>query len=373
MVYGLPALLFHTLAYAVRKPIVFTQGVRLLLSRFSRAPKKHTWLKHFMQGCYLANKARALNIVHTHCHFAHTPTSVGMYAALLLEQNFSFSAHAKDIYTEAPARTAEKLDRAAFAVTCTQYNTEFLRSLEKRKKESSLKAASSQESTTQDTTEKTSKVDCVYHGIDLSLFDGNNIPHTAIAPYHIMTVARFVEKKGIPYILHALKQLKDEGLRFRYSLIGDGKHRAKTEALIHELDLKEVIDLPGTIPHEKVLEYYRSADVFVLGCIEASDGDRDGIPNVIAESMAMGVPVVATDVSGIPELVENNVTGISVAQRDADALAQAIRRTLTDNSLREQIIPAARTKVEDVFDNRKLIKRLAEIFVNNGLPKGETH
>jgi glycosyltransferase involved in cell wall biosynthesis len=121
-------------------------------------------------------------------------------------------------------------------------------------------------------------------------------------------------------------------------------------------------DWLGTQPHEKVLDQYRKADLFVLGCEVAKNGDRDGIPNVFLESMAMGVPVLATRVSAIPELVEDGRTGVLVEPGQSEAMAEGMARLLFDLNLRNRVITGARQKVRDDFDNRKLITNLAALF-----------
>lgn len=346
---GLPRLLRRNAALAIRSPRRYSRGLRLLLRRFADAPKKHTWLKHFLQAGYLVHVGATSGhgIGHYHSHFAHTPTSVAMYAAELAGVPFSFFAHAKDIYTQPPKRITEKLEHAAFAVTCTVYNKQHLQALAPAGKQ----------------------VECVYHGIDLSLFSMNGKPPATKPPYSIMTVARFVPKKGLDTVLKALAILKGRGIDFAYTLIGDGTEADSIKALIHELNLESFVTLVGTIPHEQVLSIYRESDLFVLGCREAQDGDRDGIPNVIAESMAMGVPVAATTVSGIPELVQDGATGLLAPPDNPEALANNIERLLTDTAFRTTSIPSARKRVENVFDNRRLIKRLARVYESGGIPR----
>jgi len=173
---GLPRLFWRNISCAFRRPGRYFRAFGLALSRFRGAPKKHTWLKHFLQAAYLAEKSSGLCIAHLHAHFAHTPASVAMYAAILLGLDFSFTAHAKDIYTQPPQRLAEKVRRAGFVFTCTRANEARLRSL-----------AGGQ-----------GDIHCVYHGIDLALFSGNGRPLEARPPYEILTVCRFVEKKGRP-------------------------------------------------------------------------------------------------------------------------------------------------------------------------------
>ena len=123
----------------------------------------------------------------------------------------------------------------------------------------------------------------------------------------------------------------------------------------------------GTLPHDKVREHYRRSDLFTLGCEIAANGDRDGIPNVILESMAMGVPVVVTDISAIPELVEDGKTGLLVPPGHPRKLAEAMLRLLTDVQLRNRITVAARQRVATDFDNRQLIRDLVEVYRKEGI------
>ncbi len=348
MTWGLPALLWHTFMLLLERPGRFFSGLKLLFSRFRLAPKKHTWLKHYMQAAFLVRKAKGMGLAHIHCHFAHTPTTVGMYAAHFEGVPFSFTGHAKDIYTQDPARIQDKIERAKFLVTCTKYNERYLTDISGGRK----------------------PVHCVYHGINLDLFSANGRPQAARSPYSIMTVARFVPKKGLDIILKALRRLRDKGLDFRYTLIGDGSDHDKVLSLIDELNLGDVIDMPGTVAHGEVVKRFETADLFVLGCRQAADGDRDGIPNVVAESMAMGVPVASTDISGVPELVEHEKTGLLCASESVGGMAGIIERLLTDDELRTQVIPAAREKVNQVFNNKKLIEDLGNIYKSYGVPCG---
>lgn len=351
---GLPDLLPANIALFAKRPLRYCKGLALLLRRFPHAPKKHTWLKHFLQAGYLLREIErdpdSPRIDHFHAHFAHTPCSVAMYAAVLSGREFSFTAHAKDIYTQKPGPLALKLAKAKFAVTCTRYNQRHLQALSPSGRD----------------------VHCVYHGIDLTLFSPPERPVEASPPYRLLTVARFVSKKGLSRVLEALKLLKDEGLEFTWTLVGAGPQERHLRQRIEKMELSDRVTLTGAIPHEQVLEYYRVAHCFVLGCRITSDGDRDGIPNVLAESMAMGVPVVTTDVSGIPELVQHEQTGLLVPdealrRKGAAPLAAALRRMLEDTSLRSRVIPAAIQRVQDIFDNRKCIRELAAVYAGYGL------
>ncbi len=349
--FGLPVFLWYNLRLFRRMPKRYLSCLKLMLTRFSLAPKKHTWVKHMLQAGYIVQKSvmdDGVDLAHIHAHFAHTPTTVAMYAAQLAGIPFSFTAHAKDIYTQDPSRIRDKINLARFVVTCTKYNEQHL-----------LRTVSNGK-----------PIYCVYHGIGLDLFTGNGRSTQASPPYNILTVARFVPKKGLDTVLHALARLRDDGLDFRYTLVGTGKARdnRRIEALIGQLGLADITTLTGTITHDDVIELLNKADCFTLGCREAEDGDRDGIPNVVAEAMATGVPVAATEVSGVPELVDHETSGLLCPSNDKIALAGIVRRILEDQELRATVVPAARAKVNEVFDNRKLIRDLGEIYISHGVP-----
>ena len=210
-----------------------------------------------------------------------------------------------------------------------------------------------------------------YHGIDIKLFSNHNeIPKIPLQPYQILTIARLTAKKGLPTIYKALRILCDRGVSLHHTHIGGGEDREKIVSLIKDLDLGSVTRLLGTQPHQVVLEHYKNADLFVLGCEVAPNGDRDGIPNVLVESMAMGLPVVATHISGIPELVDNERTGLLVPSGQPDKLADTMLRMLNDEELRNRVIVAGKQRVVRKFDNRQLILELAEIYRGEGMGQG---
>lgn len=343
----LPRLLYHNLILASKKPAAYAAAIKTAGRRFLRTHKSAT-IKHLFQAGYLANRLLpASGVTHLHAHFAHSPTSVAMFTSQLTGLPFSFTAHAVDIYTSDPRQLREKIALSRFVVTCTEYNRRYL-----------LKIAGSRKT----------PIHRNYHGIDLGLFSNNGPKREDPGqPYQLLTIARLTAKKGLPTVLRAIKLLTDKGLSINHVLIGDGADRDKILALINELDLSAVTRWLGTRPHHEVLAYYRHSDLFVLGCEVASNGDRDGIPNVLLESMAMGIPVVATDISALPELVENEATGLLVPPRQPDKLAEAMHRMLTDRELRHRIIPAARQTVVKNFDNRRLVRDLAEIHRLGGM------
>lgn len=300
-------------------------------------------LKHLLQAGYLTNNHLLKNsrISQLHGHFAHSPTSVTLFAALYSDLPFSFTAHAKDIYTSKPDKLRRKIEKARFVVTCTQHNREYLEDIAK----------------SSDT-----PIYCVYHGIDTSLFQNSVTDRTPQPPYKILTIARMTEKKGLPTIYRALAMLRDKGFKFQHTLIGDGDDRSAVVTLIDQLGLGDCCKMLGTQTHEEVRKYFKQNDIFVLGCEIARNGDRDGIPNVLVESLAMGVPALSTRVSAIPEILINEQTGITVEPKDPEALAREIERILTDQKLRSQLIAGGQDFVLQKFDNKKWIVELAAIY-----------
>jgi glycosyltransferase involved in cell wall biosynthesis len=163
-----------------------------------------------------------------------------------------------------------------------------------------------------------------------------------------------------------------QGVQFHHTLIGDGVDRDRILGLIKELDLTQSCIWLGTQTHAEVLRHFQKSDLFLLSCRVAADGDRDGIPNVLVESLAMGVPAVSTEVSAIPELIEHQRTGLLVPPGDSDAMAEAILRLLSESELRGRCIKEGRLRVREEFDNRILISNLADVFTCHIQKTGST-
>lgn len=300
-------------------------------------------LRHFLQAGHLATlRLCDRPVAHLHAHFCHTPTSVALFASQLTGLPFSFTAHAKDIYTSDPNQLARKIRKARFVVTCTRYNAAYLTGLRNGDK-------------------ATTPLHTIYHGIDLDFFTFNRSPLPA-PPYLILSIGRMVPKKGYDDLLKALKILDDAGLDFQFVQIGTGEIESKIRALVAALGLGHRVKMLGTLAHREVIAWYRKAHCFALACKVAPDGDRDGIPNVLIEAMAVGLPVVATRVSAIPELVEAGVTGTLVEPEDPAAMAKAIIHVLLHPRAHEQEVRGARARVEEAFDNRRCVMRLHRLL-----------
>jgi glycosyltransferase involved in cell wall biosynthesis len=347
---SLHRLLWPNLCVALKNPGPYAKALSLAWKRFLRN-KKIATLKHVFQAGFLMHHGLSKgNVQHLHAHFAHSPCSVAMFASILSGIPFSFTGHAKDIYTSNKDQLAEKIAAAKFVVTCTEYNRQYLLDIAPR----------------------STHIHRNYHGINVRLFRNESPRIETAPPYRLFTVARMVEKKGLSTVVAALAELKKQGLPFTWTLVGEGDLWHETRAAIREAGIEEMVTLAGTLTHEEVLQLFKESDLFVLGCRIAKNGDRDGVPNVLVESLAMGVPVVATTVSGIPELVEHEKTGLLVPPDDPSAMADAFRRLLTDQELRSRVIPEGETRVREHFDNRKHIMDLVRIYKDEGVLPAET-
>ena len=327
---------------AAKKPKKFKETLQTATQGTNKGKELAT-LKHLLQAGYLTNNhlENDKSIAQLHGHFAHSPTSVTMFASLLSGIPFSFTAHAKDIYTSDKEKLRKKINHARFVVTCTRHNAEYLQAI---------------------AGDCPTPIYCIYHGIDLNLFQQTVSPTGTHNPYKILTVARMTQKKGLPTIYQALAGLQQKGIRFQHTLIGDGDDREKILDLISSLGLQDQCKWIGTQTHDEVLLHFKASDLFVLGCEIAESGDRDGIPNVLVESLAMGVPALSTTVSAIPEILIDGKTGITVPPSEPEQLEQAMLRILTDENLRKNLIAGGQDFVKDHFDNSRWIQKLAEIF-----------
>jgi glycosyltransferase involved in cell wall biosynthesis len=288
-------------------------------------------LGHFCQAACLVRRLEQDRVAHLHAGFVHAPGSVAWIAHQITGRSFSVATHAKDLYHSDPVLLRRKLATARLVFTCTRYNVEHLRTM--------CDASG------------IDRVRCVYHGTDIQRFSFGAC--AAADPPLVLAVARLVEKKGLQDLVRACAILRDRGCRFRCRIVGAGVlHEALTRS-IDEERLTELVSLEGALGQEQVLGWYRQATVVVAPCVVTSDGDRDGIPNVLVEAAACGVPIVSTPVSGVPELVQDGQTGLLVPPRDPAALANAIQKLFESPELREHLRVNARAKVEAELDVRR--------------------
>jgi len=199
-------------------------------------------------------------------------------------------------------------------------------------------------------------------GIDCARFTPRERRPSPGEPIRLIGVSRLVEKKGVAYGIEAVHRLANRGLDVRYEIIGDGPMRDEIERMIRSLGVGDRVTLRGWLDQDEVRKAYDRAHLLIAPSVTGANGDQEGIPVALMEAMAVGMPVVSTFHSGIPELVEDGVSGRLVPERDAAALAGALESLIRDAANWPAMGRAGRARVERDFDIGALNDRLAARF-----------
>lgn len=303
----------------------------------------------FMKSVYLAGVLKDMNVNHVHSPWSDVSAFVSLVASRLLGVPYTVQARAHEVHRKTYLYgLTEKFMNAEFVVTNTRYNESHLKSF--------LNGRSGE------------KIHTIYNGLDLERFKPKPRRRGRVEQVKILSVARLIEQKGLVYLLGACKILKERGYKFRCEIIGAPEaplytnYFVRLKKLHRQLGLEDCVHFRGAQPFDRVLEAYRDADIFVLPCVIAEDGSRDITPNALIEAMAMKLPVVSTNITGIPEIVEDGVSGILLSPRDESALAEAVIKLIDDHDFRKKLGENARKRVEERFDINKNIVRYAELF-----------
>ena len=296
-------------------------------------------VRRFGQACVLAAEVPD-SLKAVYAHFLHTPSSVARYAAIMRGIPWSYSAHAKDIWTAPDWELKEKLDSgphgASFGVTCTAIGAKHLRSL----------------------CDRDDRIDLVYHGLDLSRFPSppERPDRGANSELRLLSVGRMVEKKGYDRLIAALALLPDT-INWQFTHIGGGDLKSSLQEQARAAQVAEKINWLGEREQPEVVEAMRNADVFILPSRIAADGDRDGLPNVLMEAASQKLPIIATSVSAIPEFLQHNVHAL-LSVDSAEALAAAIAELAENHTKRASLADAAYQRLVNDFGMDEGIKVL---------------
>jgi len=302
-------------------------------------------IRRFAQAIVLS-KEMPKTITHLHAHFLHTPTSVTYYASKILEKPYSISAHAKDIWTINEWEKKKKLDEALWVTTCTKQNFKHLSDIC-----------------------PSSNINLVYHGIDFDRFPTSNIiekNHKDLKIDYsviILSVGRLVEKKGFDILLNSLSLLPKE-LNWKLEHIGDGPLNKKLKKLSDKLGISNKINWNGTLTQDRVLNFYRESDIFVLASKVTDTGDRDGIPNVLMEAQSQGLACISTSLPGIEELIINNISGILVKSESVQELKKAILELINNPIKRKKLAKEGQKIIEEKFSMHNGIEKISKLFLN---------
>ena len=318
---------------AARHPWGTAKAAAFAASRHSQAA-----VRNLIHAMVLVAHLDERGPAHLHAHFLHSPSAIAFLAHKISGQTYSCTGHAKDIYTTLADNLVMRCRDAEFVTTCTAANREHLLSV---------------------TGLSPSRVHLCHHGVNVEMF--SSLAREPVAG-RISSVGRLVPKKGFDVLIRACAIAARKGADFELRIVGSGPGREQLESLARSEGIESRVTFVGACSQLEVAKELSRAEIFALAPLVMPDGDRDGIPNVILEAMAAGVPVVATEVSGIPEVILDGRTGRLVPEGDAERLAGALTDLLGDAAERDRLGAAGKAAVLDGWTWEQAIRPLANLL-----------
>ncbi|NQT04014.1 MAG: glycosyltransferase [Planctomycetes bacterium] len=337
---GIFAQMGATLREIITHPIRFAKVLFWLVTLFVHSPLEFAKALYELTACCcFADKCRRFGAEHIHVHFASRSLSLGLMMGMLTDLPVSCTVHAFDIFTRSAGSLKTRLAKCKFIASVSKFNVEYLRN------------------TCGSSVADLCRV--VHCGIDPEIFRSvSGQPESG----RIVCVCRLSPKKGLDVAIRACAKLRDNNVKFQFEIAGDGPQRRALEELIERLHLSDKVKLLGTRPNDQLTELFSRASVFLMPCVKTPDGDMDGIPVAMMEAMACEVPVISTRISGIPELVEDGLTGRLAPDKDVEVLAQILQELLEDMDKIEQFGKAGRQRVLTDFCISENTAKLRELI-----------
>lgn len=334
-----PRTLAATLGVMLRRPLLTLKFLGTMMRELWRQPR--TFAKSLValsRALGRVGDIRAFNPQLLHAPWATCPATVAWFVSRLLDRPYSFTSRAHDIFVE-DHMMARKLESAALAVTITRHNVRYMERWMPYPGATPVQVIHSS-----------------LNPSELPFVRSGRLPHK------LLSVGRLVPMKGFDVLMTALSELKSRGVEFTCTIIGEGPERSRLQRMSRSLGLQDLVEFPGAMAQTDVLGHMSEATLMVLPCVVTPQGQSDGIPNVLMESMAVGLPVVSTRISGIPELIKDGVNGRLVPTRDPGALADAVQTLIRNPGQRQSFAEAGRRTVECDFNVRTEAGRLLEHF-----------
>jgi len=315
--------------------------------------KDHNQMELLLLSSWVAARAEEFGLSHLHAHFASLPSTVAYFSHQITQIPFSFTAHAKDIYVYDMEEhfLREKLFAAQFVVTVTDYNRRYL-----------LKNAPGLDPDV---------INVIYNGVDIERLKPDERQDRE--PNHILAVGRLVPKKGFGDLLDACKLLIDRGISFHCLIVGDGREAEQLHRKQQELDLINEVKFLGPKRQDEIVELMHKSTLLCLPCTIDGDGNRDALPTVILEAMACGLPVVSTNLSGIPEMIDSGINGLLVEPDDPVSLSDHLTRLLSSEKLRKKLADGGLKKVALKFNLKTNVDSLLSLYLKKKDEKSVSH
>lgn len=304
---------------------------------FKASLKRHAVAFHRSKQCIEWIEEQNLDIDLVHTHFAIIKAFPSQYVASYYSVPSTVTGHAFDLYNDPDKAQLEHIvSKADRVITISEYNKNYIES---------------------EITDNT-PINVVHAGIRPEKFE----PNSSTTGTRILTVSRFVEKKGLPYAIEAVSKVVEQFPDLEYHIVGSGEMENEIRERIDEYHLDDTVELLGNVSDERLIAELDKASCFLLPCIVTESGNRDGIPVALIESMAMETPPISTDVSGIPELIDNQQNGVIVDPKNIDELAEAVSTILSDPERQRQFGEAGREKVKQEFNVEHEAVKLESVF-----------
>jgi colanic acid/amylovoran biosynthesis glycosyltransferase len=318
------------------------QETVLTLRQWGERPDK----MRVYEAAYIGQKMLAAGVRHAHAHFAGVGARVCWWLRWCYDFTFSFTGHANDVFcddNESPITLQRLMNDASLVVTVSDFTAGDLHHR--------FPAAAR-------------NVRRVYNGLDLARFE---VRHAPTHPPLIFSVGRLIEKKGFDDLITACARLKERGLSFRCEIAGDGPLETELREQIDRLGVGDRVTLLGATTQGEIIGKLGETRVFALACVTERDGGRDNLPTVLMEAMAAKIPCVSTRLAGVPEMVEDGVSGLLVEERHPDELAAALEKVLVDDELAQRFGEAGHARAQRLFAQEVTASQLLRLFAAHGL------
>ena len=336
------AIILSNLRLIARNPVAYFRTLFVSLRATMRSRRFLTGIIFFYpKAVHIARLMEQAKIEHLHAHFASHPAAIAFIIHELTGIPYSFTAHGSDLHRD-QAMLCEKVHAAKDVIAISQYNKQMI-----------IDHCGEQYA---------DRIQVVHCGINTERFQASDpIPDNHL---RILCVGSLHEVKGQRYLLEACAILKKQGIAFKCHFIGQGDDLAMLQDLAKQLGISEFVHFLGGVTQAQVIEWLSQVDVLALTSVPSQDGRREGIPVALMEAMASGLPVVSTDLSGIPELVTHGQEGYLTQPGDSEAIAEALITLANSAEKRQALGQAARNKILSEFELKSNARKLLEVIEN---------
>jgi colanic acid/amylovoran biosynthesis glycosyltransferase len=342
---GNPDLWLRSIQQILLKPQILILIFQLFVGHLISIYALLKLLVSLPKGLYLGYWVKEHGFQHIHAHFLSSPATVALIASGVSGVPYTVTIHAFDIFATTPyernASIPLKCEKAAACIVISKFNLDYMRKTWPK---------------------MGGRFELIYNGIDVDMFTNDTEHITDPNEFHILSNGRLVYKKGYTFLLEAVAKLRKQDRNVKLQIIGGGPLERELRELANRLEIKEHVTFTGKMLQEEVIHQYRASDLFVLACAISRDGDMDGLPVVLVEALAMKIPTVSTQVSGVPEIVQDKVTGLCVPPHDSQALADAMAYMIDHPEEASKMARAGHQVVAKQFNRHESARMLLQLW-----------